>query len=190
MKENRKLSKVNQTVGLKKRKITKKLTEAEREERIQYLVDLFRLSFRTTQQFGNTFEELHPDDYYDSVVDCAIEQTAGFGYDDEMEDFRADFQALDAEDRFNQCCIDYYEDVLTETKMRIEGDERRLRGLRAEMKDETLILDKKTRRSNLKEQARLEERIELNRTEQIRTEQKLQKFLKSIKITTDEKVKD
>jgi len=49
MKENRKLSKANQAVGLKKRQITKKLTEAEREERIQYLVDLFRLSFRTTQ---------------------------------------------------------------------------------------------------------------------------------------------
>ena len=80
--------------------------------------------------------------------------------------------------------------MLTETKMRIEWDERRLRGLRAEMKDETIFLDKKIKRFNLSEQARLEERIELNRTEQIRTEQKLQKFLKSIKITTDEKAKD
>ena len=189
MKENRKLLKVNQTVGLKKRQITKKLTEAEREERIQYLVDLFRLSFRTTQQFGNTFEELHPDDYYDSVVDCAIEQTAGFGCDDEMEDFRADFQALGAEDRFNQCCIDYYEDVLAETKMRIEDDERRLRSLQTEMKDETLILDKKTRRSNLNEQARLEERIKLNHNHQAVVEQKLQMLLKPVKIITNEKIR-
>ncbi len=184
MKDDHKLSKVKPTVDGKKQQL--KTLISEREEEIQFLVDEFRRTFHTSQQYEMAFADIDPDDYYDAIVDRSMEEYAGVGGDDDIEDFRAAFQMLGAEDKFNQCCIDYYQDVLAETKTHIANDKKLLSVLRAEMSDESVVLDKKTKRSNLNEQARLEERIELNSAEQVRTEQKLQKLLKSNQTTIED----
>ena len=97
------------------------LTPAEREARIAYLVNLFRLSFRTNKQYEESLSEsMSSDDFHDDRVDFSMGEPAGFRDADvaEMEDLRVQFQRLGAEDKFNQCCLDYYQDVLDELQAR------------------------------------------------------------------------
>ena len=93
---------------------TKKLSARQRQQRLHYLKGLFRLSFRTALSVSETIGD---DDDYDSMTEFAFEG-ASAGDDEEMEEFRADFQAIDAEDVYIQLCIDYYQDVLTEMQYR------------------------------------------------------------------------
>lgn len=93
---------------------TKKLSARQREKRLQYLKGLFRLSFRTALSVSETVGD---EDDYDSMTEFAFEG-ASAGDDEEMEEFRADFQAIDAEDVYIQLCIDYYQDVVTEMQQR------------------------------------------------------------------------
>lgn len=187
-----KLSKVKAVTGSKKQKgqgsACQNMSAEEREERIQYLIGLFRLSFRTSQQYAEGIDAIEPDDYYDNAVDCSMEQRAGFGFDDDIEDFRADFKALDAENKFIECCLDYYQDVVTETKTHLEKDQKRLIALRKEMADG--LLDKKSKRANTKDQTFLEERIAMNSAHLTAMEQKLQSLTQSKNIVTDDKCKD
>ena len=93
---------------------TKKLSARQREKRLQYLKGLFRLSFRTALSVSETVGD---EDDYDCMTEFAFEG-ASAGDDEEMEEFRADFQEIDAEDVYIQLCIDYYQDVLTEMQHR------------------------------------------------------------------------
>ncbi len=100
-----------------------KLTNEEREERLQYLKGLFRLSFRTNMGMAEAINDTDSDfkgddDDYDCLTEFADGEPSGCGNDEDMEEFRADFQALDAEDEFVQLCLDYYQDVLTEMQQR------------------------------------------------------------------------
>lgn len=100
----------------------KKLSKKEREERLQYLKGMFRLSFRTNLAMLETLnapdsEFSDDEDDYDCVTDFAYDEPSR-GDEEEMAEFRADFKAIDAEDVFIQLCIDYYQDVLAEMKQR------------------------------------------------------------------------
>lgn len=99
------------------------LTGDEREARLQYLKDLFRLSFRTNLGMAEAINDTDSDfkgddDDYDCMTEFAPDEPSGCGDDEDMAEFRADFQALDAEDEYLQLCLDYYRDVLAEMQQK------------------------------------------------------------------------
>lgn len=140
----------------------KTVENGERAARIQYLKDLFRLSFRTHTAYEECLRETMDEvEFSEERLEYAWEgDTAGFGGDDEAElaDFRADFQKLGAEDVFVQCCIDYYEDVKHELALKIQRSQKRLP------------------RESSAEQLRMRERIILNLKHQKQVEEKLREL--------------
>ena len=93
----------------------KPLDPNEREEKICYLRDLFRLSFRVYE--GDL--RLPADD----VVDLHDRETAGFGElsEDELASFSKGFAELGAPEMFYKLCLEYCQDQLKVLKQRSKG---------------------------------------------------------------------
>lgn len=182
-----KLSKINANIKATKKPINSlkpvAMSPDEREEKIQYLVDLFRLSFRTHESYvDNLLSEEHDlDESYDGAVDFSSSYPSGVNVDDEeIEDFRADFIALDAEDRFTQCCLEYYQDVANELRNSYQKISKQLSSLLTEL-NELLPLENKKKRWIKNREKPLQERLELTAVYQARIEEKLNALRKSTK---------
>lgn len=180
MVRQKKLSKIK-TINCKVNESKQALLTAEqREERVQYFVDLFRLTFRAHLSFTNSIikdKNVSLDEYYDDFVDS--ESGLG-GTEDEMEDFRADFKTLNAEDRFIQCCIDYYQDVIVELNSSLTKLTKELKTLTDQLGSMSSFEQKKKRW--IKNQCKsLEERVELTQKEQTQVDQKLKALRQELK---------
>lgn len=168
------------------------LSAAEREERLGYLVNLFRLSYRTHKSYDDTLTDqgMRADDFYDERVNFALGSPAGFDDDEGMEDFRADFQKLGAEDKFIQCCIDYYEDVLDELKMLNHNTQGKLSALMTKFVKSQKKMRNQTERQMLAEREALQNRLEDNFTEQTAVTEKLTALRQELGRLAPAKTKD
>lgn len=139
------------------------MSPEEREERIMYLVNLFRLSFRTDYAYNDAVrgdKTIEPDEYYDECVTLDYGSYARCGSDEEMEGYRADFKELGAEAKFVECCLDYYKDVNTELKFSRSKIESKLKMLAIE-ETKVLSFDKKKKRWIRNRRRALNEKLEL-----------------------------
>ena len=161
----------------------------QREEQLQNLVNLFYLSFRVYKNYtllsdnfgdGNTL--------YDRSVDFAYNEPAGFNSEEEMEDFRADFLALDAEDKFIKCCIDYYEDLAAEIKSNYLRLREQLDWL-AKERSEALSADKKRLRWIKNREKPIKGNYELTAVKLEETNQKLKELRMELSWVLAEKSK-
>lgn len=196
---------------------TKTLSDTERADKIQYLKNLFRLSFRTNTAYEECMREATDEDqYYEACLELSVDgNPAGFGRDDEeLEDFRADFQKLGAEDEFVQCCIDYYEDVMQELKHKYPHLQEKLAAATARcvsdaeivaasakptkynnLRDKKMAaqmsvrqsIKQKTVRENLAEKERIQERVNANLERQKAVQAKLRELYQTRGKTVPEK---
>ncbi len=105
-------------------------TAEEREAKIAYLRNLFRLSFRV------------PTDDHDGTVNWG-------GFDEaEANDFRESFAALDAVDVYYQLCIDYCEDQLASLKKRMVKHQHNLDAHLKSLPDDSVQIPKQIRKQN------------------------------------------
>ncbi len=154
------------TIGEKASNV-KALTAEEREAKIAYLRNLFRLSFRVPDEDENANEKVKPEDntistadedddfYYDNQYDNQMatddhDDTVNWGGFDEAEanDFRESFAALDAVDVFYQLCIDYCEDQLAVLQKRLVKHQKNLDAHIKSMPDASLQIPKHIRKQN------------------------------------------
>ena len=160
------------------------LSAEEREERIQYLVNLFRLTFRTDYGFMEFIRDT--DDiqseyyYYEEVTGLDYGCYARYGSEEEMEEYRAKFQALDAEDKFIECCIDYYKDVNTELKVSLHKLKAKLKVL-ANKQAEALPFDKKKKHWIRNRRRPLEDNLDVRLRKKQEVEKKLAELYKARK---------
>lgn len=91
------------------------LTPEAREEKIAYLRDLFRLTFRVYQGDLSLF---------DDTIDANEGDLSGFGEvdQDEVDSFRRDFIELGVPEVFYQLCLDYYQTQLATLRKRTIQD--------------------------------------------------------------------
>lgn len=154
------------TIGEKADKV-KTLTAEEREAKIAYLRNLFRLSFRVPDEDENESEkvvqheaeetmdydeDVNDDFYYDNnqIATDDHDDTVNWGGFDEEEanDFRESFAALDAVDVFYQLCIDYCEDQLAVLQKRLVKHQQNLEAHIKSMPDASLQISKHIREEN------------------------------------------
>lgn len=158
------------------------LTPEEREEKVMYLVNLFRLSFRTDYAYADAIRDdktIEPVEYYDECVTLDYGSYARCGSDEEMEDYRAEFKALGAEDKFVECCLDYYKDVNTELKISRSKIEAKLKMLEIEQ-TKVLSFDKKKKHWIRNRRRSLEPRLELTMSKITEVRQKINELRKSL----------
>jgi len=139
------------------------MSPEEREERIMYLVNLFRLSFRTDYAYDDAIrgdKTIEPVEYCDECVKLDYGSYVRCGTDEEMEDYRAKFKALGAEEKFIECCIDYYKDVNTELKFSLRKIESKLNMLAIE-EAKVLSFDKKKKHRFRNHRRVLEAKLEI-----------------------------
>lgn len=154
----------------------------KREESIQYLVNLFRLTFHTDYDYMETIRDSEDaEDYFDSVYALDYSVFARSGSDEEMEDYRAKFKALDAEAKFFECCIDYYKDVNTELKYSCNKLMSKLKLLKKEL-GEVLPFDKKKKRWIRNRCRPLEERLDLTLTKKAEVGKILNELYRSLQL--------
>ena len=152
------------TIGEKADNV-KALTAEEREAKIAYLRNLFRLSFRVpdekdesekgvqheaeeTMDYG---EDASDDFYYGNQMETEDhDDTVSWGGFDEAEanEFRESFAALDAVDVFYQLCIDYCEDQLAILQKRLVKHKKKLSAHIKSMPDASLQISNKIREQN------------------------------------------
>ncbi|MCM1404560.1 MAG: hypothetical protein NC133_03640 [Prevotella sp.] len=89
----------------------------EREERLQYLRTQFRLTFRSGEDLimANQVAEDEDEDY-DCVTAASFDEINHPDDAVDMEQWRADFRAINAEDEFIELCLEFYQGMLVETQ--------------------------------------------------------------------------
>ncbi|MBQ7973393.1 MAG: hypothetical protein IJ295_00330 [Clostridia bacterium] len=171
-------------VAISKSKELKKpvLSPEEREESIQHLVNLFRLTFRTDYDYMETIRDSEDaEGYFDDVCTVGYSVSARSGSDEEMEEYRAKFKALDAEAKFIECCIDYYKDVNTELKYSCNMLMSKLKLLKKEL-GEVLPSDKEKKRWIRNRHQTLEERLDLTLTKKAEVGKILNELYRSLQL--------
>lgn len=185
MDSKRKLTTINVITNsnqLKQPVIVSGLTAEEHEEKIMYLVNLFRLSFRTDYAYCESIrktKDIEPVEYYDECVMLDYGSYARCGSDEEMEEYRAKFKALDAEEKFIECCLDYYKDVNVELKFSRRNIESKLKILAIEQ-TKLSSFDKKKKRWIRNRRRPLEERLEITVAKIADVRRKLNELRKSL----------
>ena len=165
------------------------LSAEEREEKIQYLVNYFRLTFRTDlayAEFTRECEEIDEAEAYDEAVMLNYSTYARCGSDDEMEEYHEEFKALGAEEKFLECCIDYYKDVNVELKLNRHKVESKLKLL---VKEEQALLpfDKKKKRWIRNRRRPLEANLDLVLRKKKEVEKKLSDLYNALKTLKESK---
>ena len=180
-----KLSKFFATISskLKKKQVVQcELTAEEREEKIMYLVNLFRLTFRTDYAYAEAIredKEIKPEEYYDESLMLDYYSYARCGSDEEMEEYRAKFKALGAEEKFLECCLDYYKDVNVELKISRRKLESKLKIVAIEQA-KVLFFDKKAKHRYRNRRRVLEPKLEITMAKLAEVRQKINELRKSL----------
>ena len=165
------------------------LSAEEREEKIQYLVNYFRLTFRTDlayAEFMREYEEVDEDEAYDEAVMLNYSTYARCGSDEEMEEYHEEFKALGAEEKFLECCIDYYKDVNVELKFNRHKVESKLK-LLAKEEQALLPFDKKKKRWIRNRRRPLEANLDLVLRKKKEVEKKLSDLYNALKTLKESK---
>lgn len=165
------------------------LSAEEREEKIQYLVNYFRLTFRTDlayAEFMREYEEVDEDEAYDEAVMLNYSTYARCGSDEEMEEYHEEFKALGAEEKFLECCIDYYKDVNVELKLNRHKVESKLK-LLAKEEQALLPFDKKKKRWIRNRRRPLEANLDLVLRKKKEVEKKLSDLYNALKTLKESK---
>lgn len=165
------------------------LSAEEREEKIQYLVNYFRLTFRTDlayAEFMREYAEVDEDEAYDEAVMLNYSTYARCGSDEEMEEYHEEFKALGAEEKFLECCIDYYKDVNVELKLNRHKVESKLK-LLAKEEQALLPFDKKKKRWIRNRRRPLEANLDLALRKKKEVEKKLSDLYNALKTLKESK---
>ena len=165
------------------------LSAEEREEKIQYLVNYFRLTFRTDlayAEFMREYEEIDEAEAYDEAVMLNYSTYARCGSDEEMEEYHEEFKALGAEEKFLECCIDYYKDVNVELKLNRHKVESKLK-LLAKEEQALLPFDKKKKRWIRNRRRPLEANLDLVLRKKKEVEKKLSDLYNALKTLKESK---
>ena len=165
------------------------LSAEEREEKIQYLVNYFRLTFRTDlayAEFMRECEEIDEAEAYDEAVMLNYSTYARCGSDEEMEEYHEEFKALGAEEKFLECCIDYYKDVNVELKFNRHKVESKLK-LLAKEEQALLPFDKKKKRWIRNRRRPLEANLDLVLRKKKEVEKKLSDLYNALKTLKESK---
>ena len=165
------------------------LSAEEREEKIQYLVNYFRLTFRTDlayAEFMRECEEIDEAEAYDETVMLNYSTYARCGSDEEMEEYHEEFKALGAEEKFLECCIDYYKDVNVELKFNRHKVESKLK-LLAKEEQALLPFDKKKKRWIRNRRRPLEANLDLVLRKKKEVEKKLSDLYNALKTLKESK---
>ena len=142
------------------------------------------MSFRTDyayEEFLRESEGIDSEDCYDELVNNNDYYSyARCGTDEEMEEFRESFKALNAEEKFIECCIDYYKDVNTELKVSIFKLKSKLKVF-DDKESSILPFDKKMKRFIRNRRRPVEANYDLTLSKKTQVEKKLTELRKSLK---------